>query len=251
MSDWTAVVLTGGGSRRLGTDKATAVVAGQRMIDRVVAQLADVPVVVVGPDPGIPGVTVTREDPPGGGPVAAIAAALPHVRSEWIAVIAADMPFAVSMLRTLPRGGDAVVPIAEDHPHPLSAWYRVSTLRGLGPGMSMRAVLAALEVTYVDVPVRAVVDIDTPEERDSVERTLTIMGAMEQWVNAVKAELGLEQEIDVAMILDVAKDAAHSVQRPAAPVTTYLLGLAVGVGADPAEAAATIERLAQSWDKDA
>ena len=67
-------MLTGGGSTRLGQDKATVVVAGRRMIDRVLDQIpADVPVVVVGPDPGVQrSVQVTREDPPGGGPVAAI-----------------------------------------------------------------------------------------------------------------------------------------------------------------------------------
>ncbi len=49
------------------------------------------------------------------------------------------------------------------------------------------------------------------------------------------------------LILDVAKDAAHGVQRPAAPVTTYLLGLAVARGADPAQTAAAISRLADGW----
>lgn len=60
-------MLTGGGSTRLGQDKATVVVAGRRMIDRVLDQIpADVPVVVVGPDPGVQrSVQVTREDPPG------------------------------------------------------------------------------------------------------------------------------------------------------------------------------------------
>jgi molybdopterin-guanine dinucleotide biosynthesis protein A len=249
--NWTAIVLTGGRSRRLGTDKATAVVAGQRMIDRVLEQLHTVQVVVVGPDPGVAGVTVTREDPPGGGPVAGIAAGLAHVHTEWVAVLAADMPFAVPMLLGLPQTADAVVPVADGHAHPLSAWYRVAALPPLTAGMSMRAVLASLSVHYVDVPAGAVVDIDTPADLAAVERTLTIMGRMDTWVNAVKAELGLEENVDVALILDVAKDAAHAVQRPAAPVTTYLLGLAVGVGANPAEAAAAIAALAQSWDADA
>ncbi len=249
--EWTAIVLTGGRSSRLGVDKATAVVAGQRMIDRVLAQLPDVPVVVVGPDPGVPGVIVTREEPAGGGPAAGIAAGLVHVRTEWVAVIAADMPFAVPMLMGLPREADAVVPVADGHPQPLCAWYRVAVLTGLGPGVGMRTVLAGLDVRYVHVPSVLVADIDTPTELAEAEQRLAIMGGMQTWVNAVKTELGLEEDVDVALILDVAKDAAHAVQRPAAPVTTYLLGLAVGVGADPAQAAAAIARLAQSWDADA
>ena len=37
---------------------------------------------------------------------------------------------------------------------------------------------------------------------------------------------------------------AHGVARPAAPLTTYLLGVAVGRGADPAQAAARLTALA-------
>ncbi len=50
-----------------------------------------------------------------------------------------------------------------------------------------------------------------------------------QWVNQVSDELGIDHgDVDVALLLDVARDAAHGVVRPAAPVTTYLLGLAQG-----------------------
>jgi hypothetical protein len=173
------------------------------------------------------------------------------VHSEWVAVIAADMPFGVPVLTGLPREADAVVPRAGGQPQPLCAWYRVAALNGLGPGVSMRTVLAGLQVHYVDVPEEAMADIDTPADLAAAARRLSIMGGMREWVEAVKAELGLDAEVDVDLILDVAKDAAHGVQRPAAPVSTYLLGLAVGAGADPATAAAAIERLAQSWPADA
>ncbi|MBB6170703.1 hypothetical protein HNR23_000763 [Nocardiopsis mwathae] len=68
-----------------------------------------------------------------------------------------------------------------------------------------------------------------------------------EWAELVSAELELGEEIgkgDVDRILDLARDAAHSVARPAAPLTTYLLGIAVGRGADPEEAAAALSRLA-------
>jgi hypothetical protein len=48
--------------------------------------------------------------------------------------------------------------------------------------------------------------------------------------------------------LDIAKDAAHSVERPAAPVSTYILGYAVAQGADPRVVAEAIARLAQEFD---
>jgi len=70
---------------------------------------------------------------------------------------------------------------------------------------------------------------------------------MNAWVNAVSAELGLPEDVDVDVILDVARVAAHSVERPAAPVTTFLLGVAVAGGMDVNEAAAKIQTLAATW----
>lgn len=70
---------------------------------------------------------------------------------------------------------------------------------------------------------------------------------MQTWIEAVRAELNLPADVDVDVILDVARVAAHSVERPAAPVTTFLLGSAVAGGMDVNEAAAKIQALAASW----
>jgi len=70
---------------------------------------------------------------------------------------------------------------------------------------------------------------------------------METWIDAVRAELNLSADADVDVILDVARVAAHSVERPAAPVTTFLLGLAVAGGMDVSEAATKIQNLAATW----
>jgi len=62
---------------------------------------------------------------------------------------------------------------------------------------------------------------------------------LESWVAEVSAVLGLadiEPQRHVRLLLDLARDAAHAIERPAAPVTTYLLGLAAGRAADPATA---------------
>lgn len=70
---------------------------------------------------------------------------------------------------------------------------------------------------------------------------------MDEWIDRVMAELGLTERPDVASILDVARDAAHGVARPAAPVTTYLMGVAVAQGRDPHDIAQRIARLADGW----
>jgi len=70
---------------------------------------------------------------------------------------------------------------------------------------------------------------------------------MDEWIDAVRLELGLDDPVDVDVILDVARVAAHNVARPAAPVTTYLLGVAVARGADLGQAQALISTLADRW----
>ncbi|MBC7557946.1 MAG: hypothetical protein H7270_01040 [Dermatophilaceae bacterium] len=70
---------------------------------------------------------------------------------------------------------------------------------------------------------------------------------MKTWINAVCAELNLPTDVNVDAILDVAREAAHKVERPAAPVTTFLLGMVVAGGMDVNEAAAKIQVLAETW----
>jgi hypothetical protein len=74
------------------------------------------------------------------------------------------------------------------------------------------------------------------------------MRALDAWVAAASAELGLEPEdARTALVLDLARDVAHHVLRPGAPVTAYLLGVAVGRGADPVDAAARLSALTATW----
>jgi hypothetical protein len=71
---------------------------------------------------------------------------------------------------------------------------------------------------------------------------------VERWIQAACAELGLDPAaVPVRTVLDLARDAAHQVERPAAPLTTFLLGLAAAGGQDPEGAAARLTELAASW----
>jgi hypothetical protein len=72
------------------------------------------------------------------------------------------------------------------------------------------------------------------------------MSTLEDWIAAVRAELDVDP-VDTTLVLDLARDVAHGVARPAAPLTAYLLGLAVGRGADARQAAAAVTALANSW----
>ena len=66
-----------------------------------------------------------------------------------------------------------------------------------------------------------------------------------QWLNAVRRR---SREVrwtstTIRTLLDLARDAAHEVERPAAPLTTFLVGVAVGRGATLEGAASTTTAL--------
>jgi hypothetical protein len=76
------------------------------------------------------------------------------------------------------------------------------------------------------------------------------MNELDAWVEAAARELGLEPGvIRTKQILDVARDVAHQVIRPGAPVSAYLMGIAVGRGADPDDVAQRLRALALGWEK--
>lgn len=75
------------------------------------------------------------------------------------------------------------------------------------------------------------------------------MTALDDWTGAVKSALDLSPDVSdhQDLVLDLAREVAHGVLRPAAPLTAYLVGIAVGRGADPAEAVAAVAALARGW----
>jgi molybdopterin molybdotransferase len=167
-----AIVLAGGASTRLGADKPEQRVGGRRLLDIALAAAADADtVVVVGPPRDVPaGVTVVCEDPPGRGPVAALAAgfaALPDGLAD-IVVLPADLPqitpTAVTALAA--ARGDAPVALAADddgHRQYLTAvWDSVALAAALTAYPSrMRDLLPGNAVTC---RIADVVDVDTPEQ---------------------------------------------------------------------------------------
>ncbi len=52
--------------------------------------------------------------------------------------------------------------------------------------------------------------------------------ALESWMSEIAALLGITEDVDIAAVLDLTRDVAHDVARPAAPLTTFALGLALG-----------------------
>ena len=174
-------MLTGGGSTRLGQDKATVVRGPTDDRPGAGPDPADVPVVVVYPDPGVQrSVQVTRKIPGAvGGGVGR--RTRPHRRRG---VIAADMPWAVQWSRDSPRAGPKDARAATGRVAPsgsLAAAYRHDrpARRGTGGRHLMRALLDRLQVRAVLMPESAFADIDTPALVAAEER-LAIMESDEE-----------------------------------------------------------------------
>ncbi|MEU6177729.1 NTP transferase domain-containing protein [Streptomyces coeruleorubidus] len=266
-----AVVLAGGAARRLGgADKPGVRVGGRALLDRVLAACADArgTVVVAAPRPTARPVTWAHEDPPGGGPLAALDAGLRHTTARHVVVLSADLPFLeqrtvdrlLSTLRTSAADG-VLLTDPEGRDQPLVAAYAAPRLRevlalltdrheGLA-GLPLRRLVAELNLTRVSDPV-ASFDCDTWDDIATARARIREHGhVLDEWISAVKDDLGIDLDVDTRLLLDLARDAAHGVDRPAAPLTTFLVGYAAArAGGGPeavAEAARKAAALAARW----
>ena len=217
------------------------------------------------------GVLVTRESPAFGGPAAAIAAGLEALSmdppADFVLVLACDVPHSATAVSTLlarlTDGTHGVIAVdSEGRRQPLLGVYRAealaSAVRERGSdiqNLSVRALLSALDLADVPVPPGSTDDIDTwtdaagfgisPPSLPAAEPALPTKGspmsdqdetatlaALTDWSDRLSAALGIEGvEVDIDAVLTLAGTAAHAIMRPAAPLTTYLVGYAAGVAA--------------------
>jgi len=74
--------------------------------------------------------------------------------------------------------------------------------------------------------------------------------SLDRWTEAACAELGLDPaEVSARTVLDLARDVAHQVERPAAPLTAFMLGLAAGRGQPLDDAVRRLSELAARWER--
>ncbi len=268
-----AVVLAGGSGRRLGgVDKAALSVGGARLLDRVLEACSGAGhTVVVGPRRRtVREVEWVREEPPGGGPLAGLAAGVARTGAELVVVLAADLPFVTpqtvaALLAGLPEDSDGVVMVDPGgRDQTLLAVYRTRALRrelaaltarhGSLDGLPLRRLTGELALARLPDPGgEATFDTDTWEALAAARARIREHGrVLDEWIAAVKADLGIELDVDTVMLLDLARDAAHGVARPAAPLTTFLVGYAAGrAGGGPeavVEAARKAAALAGRWE---
>jgi molybdopterin-guanine dinucleotide biosynthesis protein A len=160
-----AIVLAGGAAARLGgADKPALDVGGAALLDHVLAAVTDADrIVVVGPArPASRPVIWCREEPPGGGPVAALAAGVSHVAADVVLTLAADLPWiapGVPVLRAALEGSSVDCAALVDGDgrvnYLAAAWRRASLVRafkalGEPAGAAMGGLVST--VTMLKVP---------------------------------------------------------------------------------------------------
>lgn len=281
MTAFDAIVLAGGRASRLGgAAKPLLEVGGVSLLARTIAGVRDAGAgrIIVAGDPLLddPAVEWVREDPPFGGPVAAILAALPRVEADWTLVLACDLPGIERAIALLPldapdRDG-AHLTDASGRSQWLTALYRTSALReaaasvpAAGRDAPVRALVGALRLAAVQATDAATRDVDTWEDLEWArglshapgedvivpDRTLP-PEALDAWANALGERFELaNDDVHVSLILDLARDVANGVARPAAPVSAFVAGLVAGrAGGSPEsvrEAVRAITELAEKW----
>jgi hypothetical protein len=147
----------------------------------------------------------------------------------------------------------------------VAAVLRRAALRGADPGPGRRTglplhrLLQGLHLVEVEAEADEALDVDTEADlvalRGGPETNEGGPVNLHDWIDELMDVLDVDTEVDEALVLDLARDAAHQVERRAAPVTTYLLGFAAGQqDADPRAIEALAARataLAGEWDRPA
>ena len=160
-----AVILAGGESRRMGTDKAALTLDGQRFLDRIAGELSGYPERLVSVRrgdcaPTCPGFTAVADWFPSCGPLGGLHAALSVCRSDYLLAVACDMPLfrreaGEFLALFLSPAVDACVPVdRRGRVHPLCAVYGKSALPVLEAQLRagdyrLTAALDRLRVKYV------------------------------------------------------------------------------------------------------
>jgi len=156
-----AVVLAGGRGTRLGgADKPGLIVGDQSLLGSVVSAVTSAGadrIIVVGPErPGARGrIRYAREDPPGRGPVAALACGLNQVSAPAFVLLAADLPFLqpahiTRLLTALAAPEVPGVVLLDDSARPqwlVSGWAAAGLRGALAryPGSSLGGLLGPLD----------------------------------------------------------------------------------------------------------
>lgn len=201
LTNWDALLLAGGQSTRMGRDKALVELNSTTLLERSIDAIRALTspnvqrVIVSGASHDRVDVTFSREEPPFGGPVAALNAALPLIEAPWILLLPCDLATpdrASAHLLNSARSRNALSAndpeprdafLARDpngHTQWLTAFVRAEALRSALTGFGtldvpVRRLFEHLTLEFVDAPAddpKIWDDMDTPDDLARAEQEL-------------------------------------------------------------------------------
>jgi FdhD protein len=220
----------------MGVDKTLLDIDGQALISRVAAAVdgaCEQTIVVTNRPEALadvalaPDVRIVSDEVAYQGPLGGLATALAETNTEWLLVVAADMPHldpqVIRALWALRDGADAVVPVGAKGPEPLLALYRVEAClpvarEVLATGRRRPAAIFS-RVTTVEVPAETLRDID-PELRSlvNVNTPADLIEARDQLSEAPKhPQVGVRLEV-----MELTSRRSTRSMPVETPVTVYL-----------------------------
>jgi molybdopterin-guanine dinucleotide biosynthesis protein A len=192
--DISVVVLAGGKSRRLGTDKALLRLDGEWLLERILSKLAvltDDLLVVANEEEKLAAlhVPVIPDARPGGGSLIGILSGLQAMRYPRGLFVGCDMPFLnLELLRymiLLSTGFDVVIPRIGEELEPLHAVYSKACVLPIGQSLDRGALrviqfFGDVRVRYIDQQEidtfdpqhRSFFNINTPDDLEVAARLL-------------------------------------------------------------------------------
>ncbi|MGV2964356.1 molybdenum cofactor guanylyltransferase [Paenibacillus sp. FSL H8-0317] len=142
--EWTGIILAGGLSSRMGTNKAMLELNGSLVLQHVTKAMRPAVsriIVAAGPNVttyGAMGYDCVQDHYPGKGPLAGLHAALEASDTDWNLVCACDMPLlqtsffdGIKKLVESHNSYSAIVPRVDGHVHPLAGAYHIRVLPDL------------------------------------------------------------------------------------------------------------------------
>jgi len=184
IEDCTAIILAGGESKRMGEDKAALILDGKQLLQHVIdilKPLFDHIVVSVRKPIGACEYPQFCDDSHDKGPMMGVAASLQQVKTNWVFVVAVDMPFIspdlIRFLAGLRAEKQVIVPMVNGFEQPLLAYYHKSCLPMMqqqiaGGNRSLRDLIAAVdrlivkkdEIERFDEKMMSFYDLDCQED---------------------------------------------------------------------------------------
>jgi molybdopterin-guanine dinucleotide biosynthesis protein A len=159
----TGIVLAGGKSKRMGTDKTFAKLNGKPLIQHALDLLSPFcnHIIISSNNPELKkfGFPVIHDDIPDCGPIGGIYSCLKKSETEWNLILSVDSPKVkpefIQLLINQTKNYDAIVPVHNNGKEPLIALYHKKSLSKIKKAINsgaykMHSLLSELQVNYVD-----------------------------------------------------------------------------------------------------